>query len=744
MMNLKSIKLSNLGFADNSRRRFLKLSAMTAGGGFMVGCSPAPAPESSDAARQGATAAAPVANPAAQHTFSPFVQVGGDGLVTVFSKHMDKGQGVSTGLPTLVAEELDADWSQMRVVFAPANAALYNNFAFGPMQGTGGSTSIANSFMQYRQAGAAAKAMLVQAAAAQWGVEAGEISVSKGTLRHAGSAQRGNFGEFAAAAASITPPAEPAVKDPADFTLIGTHVPRLDSPSKTDGTATYTIDVNRPGQLIAVLARPPKFGGVVKRFDATQAKAIPGVQHVVQIQRGVAVLADSYFTALKARKALQIEWDYDKAEKRGSKELLADFKAAASEPGMSAVSNGDAERALTEADKTLEAHFEFPFLAHASMEPLDCVVELSTNKCEIWTASQIQTLDQGVAAGITGLSPEQIVINTQYSGGSFGRRAVPDSDYVAEAVMIAKAINGTSPVKLQWSREDDMRGGRYRPMSYHVMRGGLNSDGKVTGWSHRAVVQSFLRATPFEMAIQNGIDGSSLEGTANLPYAIDNMMVELHSPIVDVPTLWWRSVGHTQNAYITEVFFDEVAHAAGRDPYELRGELLASHPRHTGVLETAAKAAGWGRDLGPGKGAGIAVHESFGSFVAQVVEVSTQTDGNFSVDRVVCAVDCGIAVNPDVVKAQMEGGIAYALSAALREEITLVDGEVQQSNFDAYQPLRMNEMPVVEVHIVPSSEAPSGVGEPGVPTLAPALANALFAATGKRIRKLPIGDQLKG
>lgn len=709
-----------------SRRGFLQVVSL-AGAGFLIGCS-----------RSGDETAAEAQGVA---EIGPFIRIGTDDTVTVVVKHLDKGQGVTTGLPTIVAEELDADWSQMRAEFAPADPAVYNNLFFGPFQGTGGSSSVANSWMQLRQAAAGARAMLVEAAAARWGVAGSEIAVHRGRLSHAASGNEASFGELALAAAELAPPAEPALKDPEDFELIGTRVPRLDSYAKTNGTTEFTLDVQRPGMLMAVVAHPPRFGATVGSFDAEAAKAVPGVSDVVEIPRGVAVVADSIWPALQGRDALAVEWDFAVAESRGSEQLFADYETLAAEEGLTARDDGDAAAVLAGAGSAIRRQFRFPFLAHAPMEPMDCVVEIREDACEIWTGSQLQTGDQHVAAGILGLTPEQVIIHTLFAGGSFGRRAVPDSDYVAEAVMVAQAIGGRAPVKLHWTREDDMRGGRYRPMSYHVIEGAVDDAGNIAAWRHDVVVQSFMKGTMFEGLIENGIDSTAVEGSRELPYAISNLKVTQHLAENGVPTLWWRSVGHSQNAFVTEVFFDELAHAAGRDPFEFRRELLDGHPRHRAVLELAADKAGWGTPLGAGRGRGIAVHESFNSFVAEVVEVTVE-DGSFSVDRVVCAVDCGIAVNPDVIRAQMEGGIAYALSAALREEITLVDGEVQQSNFDRYRSLRIDEMPDVEVYIVPSREAPTGVGEPGVPPLAPALANALFAASGKRLDRLPIGDQL--
>lgn len=709
-----------------NRRHFLQVVGLS-GAGFMIGCRPAD--KGFGEQMSGSS------------DLGPFIRIGTDNTVTVIIKHLDKGQGVTTGLPTIVAEELDADWSQMRAEFAPADAALYNNLFFGPFQGTGGSTSIANSWTQLRQAAAGARAMLVGAAAAVWAVPAEEITVQRGKLGHAGLQQEATFGEMARRAADVLPPDEPVLKDPADFTLIGTRIPRLDSAGKTDGSTEFTIDVKRPGMLMALVQHPPKFGATVKSFDSEAALAVPGVTDVVEIARGVAVVADSYWSAQKGRQALTVEWDFSDAELRSSDELFDDYAAVATGEGVPARSDGDASAVLADATNIVRREFRFPFLAHAAMEPMDCVVELSDSACDIWTGSQLPTADQQTAAGLLGLLPDQVTIHTLYAGGSFGRRAVPDSDFVAEAVMVTKAIDGRAPIKLHWSREDDMRAGRYRPMSYHVLEGALDASGNIEVWRHRVAIQSFMRGTFFEGMIENGVDGSAVEGARGLPYAIPNVRVDWHEVENGVPTLWWRSVGHTQNGYATEVFFDELAQAAGKDPLEMRRELLKDHPRHLAVLELAAAKAGWGESPGPGRGRGIAVHESFGSFVAEVVEVSVE-GGTFTVDKVVCAVDCGIAVNPDVIKAQMEGGIAYALSAALREEVTLTEGEVDQGNFDRYRILRIDEMPAVEVHIVSSTEAPTGVGEPGVPPLAPALANALFAATGKRIDRLPIGNQL--
>lgn len=720
MKRLLDSKLENPG-----RRQFLQVAAIT-GGGFAIGF--------------GSLASAAAAD-AGKADFSPnaFVRIGGDNSVTVLIKHLEMGQGVSTGLPTLVAEELDADWAQIRFEGAPANASLYNNLLWGPAQGTGGSTAIANSYEQLRKAGATARAMLVAAAADEWKVPADSITVSKGVVAHQATNRKASFGQLAAKAATQPVPAAVKLKDPKDFQYIGKHVARKDSKAKTNGSAQFTLDVKLPGMLTAVVAHSPLFGGKVKSFDAAKAKATKGVVDVVQIPSGVAVLANDFWAAKQGRDALTVVWDDSAATKLGSAEILAQYRELAQKPGLAARKDGDADKALAGAAKKLEATFEFPYLAHAAMEPLDCVVKLDKDSCEIWNGEQLQTPDQFAVAKLTGLKPEQVKLNMLYAGGSFGRRANPQADYVLEAVSIARAINGRVPVKMIWTREDDMRAGFYRPAYFHRLAAGLDAQGNPVAWQHRIVGQSILAGTLFEsMMVKDGVDGTSVEGAGNLPYQIPNMLVDLHTPKIGVPVLWWRSVGSTHTAFSTETFIDELAAAAGKDPVEFRRALLAKHPRHLGVLNLAAQKAGWGKPLAKGKGRGIAVHESFNTVVAQVAEVSVKRDGTLRVERVVCAVDCGVAVNPDVIRAQMEGGIGFGLSAALYGEITLKAGRVEQSNFHDYRPLRINEMPEVEVHIVASNEKPTGVGEPGVPLIAPAVANAIFAATGKRLRNLPL------
>ena len=724
-----------------SRRRFLKSSAAAAAGftlGFYL-----PGRALAQMAAPGQAGARAV--PGGMWQPNAFVRVAGDNTVTVLVKHLEMGQGTYTGLPTVVADEMDAAWTQIRVEGAPADAALYNNLLFGTMQGTGGSTAMANSFEQLRKAGAAARAMLVGAAAKRWNVSVDSITVKQGVLAHA-SGKKATFGELAADAASQPVPTTVKLKDPPDFVYIGKRVPRTDARAKSNGTAQFTQDVQLPGMLTAVVAHPPRFGAKVAKFNTDAAQKIPGVRYIVELPTGVAVLATTFWTAKKARDALTIEWDETTAFKGSSADLMAEYKARAATPGTIARNDGDAGKALAGAAKTLAAEYEFPYLAHAAMEPMNCVVQLGADACEVWNGEQFQTVDQGAIAEVVGLKPEQVRINQLYAGGSFGRRANPASDFVREAAMIAKQIKGAAPVKMVWTREDDMQAGYYRPMYFHALKAGLDASGNVVAWQHRIVGQSILGGTPFEaMMVKNGIDATSVEGASTLPYAIANLQVDLHSPKVGVPVLWWRSVGSTHTAFSTETFIDELALAAGKDPVAFRNSLLGAHPRHRGVLELAAAKAGWGTPLAAGKpgekrGRGVAVHESFNSFVAQVAEVTVKPDGSFSVDRVVCAVDCGIAVNPDVVRAQMEGGIGFGLSAALHGQITLKDGIVEQTNFHQYPPLRINEMPAVEVHIVTSSESPTGVGEPGTPVVAPAVANAIAAATGKRLRVLPLAS----
>ena len=711
------------------RRSFVRL-ALGTGAGLVIGGLIESVPAGAETA---------AASNADGGVFTPFVRISPDNVVTVLIKHQDMGQGVTTGLSTLVADELDADWAQVVPEFSPANVALYKNFASG-VQGTGGSTAISNSFEQYRKAGAAARSMIVQAAAARWGVAAESIKVSKGVVTS--GAHSATFGDLAQEAAAVPVPADPTLKTPDQFTYIGKSFPRLDSKAKATGARLYTQDVQLPGMLVATLARPARFGGAVKSVDDTAARAVKGVVDVVTTSRGVAVLATSTYPAIRARELLKITWDDAKADMRGTDVLVAEYQKLADTPGVVAKA-GDAEAALAKADRVIEASYVFPYLAHAPMEPMNCVAQFKDGRATLWTASQLQTVDQAVTAAIFGIKPEDVTINTLWAGGSFGRRGTYDADYIAETAEIVKVTGRSEPIKLVWTREDDIKGGYYRPVYVHKVRVGLDKDGAILGWHHRIVGQSIVSGTMFESAlVKDGVDGTSVEGVSDTPYAIPNMHVELHSTTVGVRPLWWRSVGHTHTAYVMETMIDEVAAVGGKDPVEFRLALLAKHPRHTSVLKLAAEKAGWGTPAPEGVFRGVAVHESFKSFVAEVAEVRL-VDGKPKVERVVAAVDCGLAVNADNIRSQVEGGVGFGLGAVLHGKVTLKDGVVEQGNFDSYEVLRINEMPRVEVHIVPSAEAPTGIGEPGVPPVGPAVANAISAGTGQRVRVLPFDVGLK-
>ena len=681
-----------------------------------------------------------LAAPAAGAAFvsNAFVRIGADNSVTVIAKHLEMGQGSYTGIATVLAEELDADWSVVKVESAPADVKRYANLAFG-MQGTGGSSAMNNSWAQLREAGGKARLMLMTAAANDWKVPIGELTVDKSVIYHAPSKRQATFGSLTAQAAKLPIPEKVTLKDPKDFKIIGNAAPRVDVPSKVDGTAQFTIDVAMPGLLVALVKRSPLFGGTVKSFDPAAASAIPGVVKVVRVPSGVAVVAKGFWAAKRGRDALKIEWNDTHAEKRSSADLMAEYRQLAEQPAKSAKKEGDAIAALRDATHKVSATYEFPYLAHAPMEPLDAVVKLTADSCEIWAGDQFQTLDQANAAKAAGLDPVKVSIYTLYAGGSFGRRANSWSDFIVEAVSIAKAYGADgTPIKLQWTREDDLHGGLYRPMFFHKMEAGLNDKKELVGWRHILVGQSIMAGTVMQGMIKDGIDPTSVEGAATMAYSVPNIAVDLATTTTGVPVLWWRVVGSSHTTFAVEAFIDEVAHAAGEDGFSFRRKLLEHEPRMKAVLELAAEKAGWSSGpLPKGKGRGIAVAEAFKTFVAQVAEVTVDDKGHVTVDRVVCAVDCGIPINPDVITAQMEGGIGFGLGAVMYGAITLKNGHVEQDNFNSYRVLRMNEMPKVEVHIVQSGETPTGVGEPGVAPVGPAVANAIFAASGRRIHMLP-------
>jgi isoquinoline 1-oxidoreductase beta subunit len=723
--------MDRVGALAVSRRTFLRVLSGS-GAGLIIGVR-----LTGDALARQSGAAAVLHAEGAEETIdgSGFVKISPDNTVTVVIKHLEMGEGTYTGLATLVAEELDADWAQMRAEGAPANAELYKNLAFG-MQGTGGSTAIANSYEQMRRAGATARAMLIAAASQAWGVPADELSVKKGSVH--GPGRRASFGELAERAASVEVPRDVKLKDPKQFTLVGTQVTRLDTPDKSSGQAIFTIDVQRPEQLTVLVAHPPLFGAKVRAVDDAAARNVRGVVDVKVIPFGVAVYASGYWQAKKGRDALRIDWDESGTERRGSDALLAEYRAQRRQPEITATARGSAERAIGKAAKRFEAEYIFPYLAHAPLEPLDCAIELTGGTCRAWFGSQLQTVDHAAIAKVMELPQEQVALRTLLAGGSFGRRAQPTGELAAEAAAALKALGRDASIKLVWTREDDIRGGRYRPLTLHHVRGGLDAKGNIVGWDQVVVGQSIVKGSPFEMMMTDGYDPTMVEGADDLPYAIQNLRVSAHTMTVGVPVLWWRSVGHTHTAYATETFVDELLAAAGKDPVQGRLALLRRAPRHEGVLRTVAKAAQWkGAKVGRGRARGVAVHKSFDSYVAQIAEVSRGADGLPKVEKVWCAVDCGVAVNPDVIRAQMEGGIGFGLGAVLYDAITLRDGRVEQANFDDYRMLRIHEMPQVDVTIVKSAEKPTGVGEPGVPPIGPAVANAWRVLTGKPVRQLP-------
>jgi len=664
-----------------------------------------------------------------------FVRVSPDNLVTIVIKHVEFGQGPATGLATLAADEMDADWAQIRIEHATNNDKLYANLFFGTMA-TGGSTAIANSFMQMRSAGATARAMLVEAAAKRWGVPATEVKVSKGVVSH--GASKANFGELAAAAAAVTPPAKPVLKTPDQWTLIGTDLPKVDTLVKTNGQAMFTLDISRPDMVHAVILHSPVFGGTVKSVDDSAALATPGVVAVRQVPSGVVVYAKDSYAAMRGRSALKVDWDLAAAERRSSEEMFRAYVAQVQQPGLQVEKKGDPEAALKGAARTLEATYQLPYLVHAPMETMDAVMEVKDGRLDVWMGSQFQATETSIIAGVLGIPPEKAVLHQQYAGGSFGRRTTSDMAFPMEAGAVAKAWGAASPVKFFWTRENDIRGGHYRPMVVHKLRGGLDAKGNIVAWDQVIAAQSFVIGTAMEkMIVKDGVDSTMTEGASEGSYEFPNHRVGAHVMKSPVTTNWWRSVGHTHTAYVVETFIDELLALGGKDAVQGRLALM-KEAREKGVLNRVAEMAKWGGPVPPGRARGVATHKAFNTYVAQIAEVSQGPDGLPKVHKVWCAVDCGVAVNPNIIRAQMEGGIGFALGHALYAELVLgKGGTVAQGNFDTYRSLRIGEMPEVEVAIIASGEAPTGVGEPGVPPLAPAVGNAWRKLTGKAVRRLP-------
>ncbi|MBK8254768.1 MAG: molybdopterin-dependent oxidoreductase [Polyangiaceae bacterium] len=719
------------GEPTHSRRFFLTASLAT-GAVFVVGCgteaTPPPNVPSGGPTVQPTAAPKP---PQAPLNANAWVRISPDEKVTIVIDKSEMGQGVETAYAMLAADELDADWKNVSIEFAPVGAD-YKNRMFGS-QGTGGSTSIRASYTLMRTAGAAARHMLVSAAAALWSVEPSTCTTENGAVIHALSGKRATYGSLTEKAAGITPPKEPKLKTPDQFKLIGKPITRLDSAPKAAGKVEFGIDVRRPGMLIARVAKPATLRGKAVKWNTDSALTVKGVKKVVPVTSGIAVVAEHFWAAKTGAEALAVEWDDAASAGVSTDKLTQAAILLAKKPGAVAESKGDVEKALKGASKTIDAVYELPYQAHATMEPMTCTAEVKDGQCYIWVGTQFQETTQKIAAKITGLPIESVFIHSVYLGGGFGRRS--EMDFITDAVEIAKEMPGT-PIKVIWTREDDMRHDFYRPASYNVLRGGIGKDNKPVAFSQR-IVSASIMSRVFPHYVKNGIDRSAVEGATEQPYSVPNWHVDYHMHDSGVPVGFWRSVGHSNNCFITESFFDEMCALGKQDPFEMRKTLLTD-ARLKAVTELAAQKAGWGSALEKGRGRGIACHVSFGSYVAQVAEVTVSDDGKVKVDRIVCAVDLGTIVNPNTVEAQMQSAIVYGLTATLKSAITVDQGKVVQSNFHNFKLLTLSEMPAIEVFIVPSTEKPGGAGEPATPPVAPAVTNAIFAATGKRIRKLPI------
>ena len=707
-----------------NRRSFLQVSA-AAGGGLLVGAC-LPSWTGTDLV-------------SAAGSFEPnvWIKVNTDDTVRIMLTMLEMGQGVMTSMPMLVAEELDFDWSRIKTEWAGADPK-YGNPNFGGQQLTAGSNSVRGMWKVLRESGATARVMLVQAAAQTWGVPENSCTTDKGEVIHQVSGRRLKYGALVDKAAALPVPSGVTLKDPKNFKVLGNSLARLDVPEKVNGSAVFGIDVKLPGLLTAKVVRCPVFGGKVARFNADKAKAVPGVKNVVQITNGVAVVADNYWSASRGAQALEVTWDEGPLAKLTSADILAKYGELAQQPGKVARNDGNADATIA-SSKSFERTFEAPFLAHATMEPMNCTADVRADGCDVYVPTQGQTSSHQAAVAASGLPADKVKVHVTYMGGGFGRRG--EADFVMDAVETSKAIG--KPVKVIWSREDDMQHDYYRPVSYARMWGAVDGSGKPTVFKQHIVQQSLMKR--IGGLPPNGVDFISVDGSANLPYDIPNIRVEYTEHDPGIPFGFWRSVGASFQGFVVEAFIDEMAAAAGKDPFQFRRDLLGKSPRHKAVLELAAEKAEWGKPLAAGRARGIAVMDAFGSYLAQVTEVSVDARGAVRVHRIVCTVDTGWVINPDTIKAQMEGGIVYGLTAALRGEITIKNGRVEQRHFGDYQMLRHNEMPVIEVYIVPSTEMPGGIGEPSTALAAGSLVNAVAAATGRRIYSLPIkADQLRG
>ncbi len=710
--------------ADLSRRHFLRASAL-ASGGLLLSVSLPYAIGESEAADA--------------NSFEPnaFIRIGGDGKIILTMPYVEMGQGTYTSIPMLIAEELEIGLDQVRLEHAPANDKIYMNPLLG-VQATGNSNAIRGAWEPMRKAGATARTMLIAAAAKRWNVDPASCRAENGEVHHQASGRRLGYGTLAADAAKVPVPENVALKKPADFKLIGTPAKRLDTPSKINGTALYGIDARPPGVKVATLAQSPVFGGRVKRVDDAAAKAVKGVRQIVRLDDAVAVVADHMGAAKKGLAALVIEWDEGPHAKLATADIARELESATTKSGAVAQNIGDVGKAMAGAATKVEATYQVPFLAHATMEPMNCTVHVRPDGCEIWVGSQVMGRAQAVAANALGMPLEKVVVHNHLLGGGFGRRL--EVDGVIRAVEIAKQV--ASPVKVVWTREEDIQHDMYRPYWFDRISVGLDKTGKPVAWNNRFAGSSVI-ARWLPPAFNKGLDPDTTEGAIDLVYDIPNFHVEyVQVEPPGIPTAFWRSVGPSHNVFVTESVIDELAAVAKQDPVEYRRALLAKSPRARAVLDLAAAKAGWGGPLPKGRGRGVSLQFVFGSYLAQVAEVEVAKDGTVRIQRIVCAMDCGSVVNPDTVRAQVQSGAIFGATAALFGEITLKDGRVEQGNFDTYQMLRINEAPAVEVHIVQSSEPPGGMGETGTSGVVPAIANAVFAATGKRLRKMPVDPAL--
>lgn len=707
-----------------SRRTFITVGA-SLGGGLLIGAGFTVA---SDEVQAATTSFAP----------SAFVRIAPDGQVTVTMAYIEMGQGTYTSIPMLIAEELEVDLKTIHVEPAPPNDKLFANPLLG-IQATGNSNAIRGAFEPMRRAGATARVLLIQAAAQRWRVEPSSCHADRGEVIHTPSGRRVKYGALAGDASKLQAPEKVELKPIADFKLIGTPAKRLDTPSKVNGTAVYGIDVKVPGMKVATLAQSPVFGGRLRSVDDRKALAVRGVRQVVRLDDCVAVVADHMGAARKGLAALAIEWEDGANAKLGTSDIVDSMKAASLGPAAIARNEGDFAKGMAGASTRLEAVYEAPFLIHAAMEPLNCTVHVRQDGCEVWVGSQVLTRAQAAAAEVTGLPVDKVTVHNHLLGGGFGRRLEIDS--VTRAVQIAKQVDG--PVKVIWTREEDVQHDMYRPYFYDRLSAGLDARGQPVAWNDRITGSSILKrwAPPFYDS-KKGLDTETIDGAVQPPYALPNILIEYVNHEPPVPTAFWRGVGPTHNVFVVESFIDELAAAAKQDPLAYRLALLEKNPRAKAVLKLAAEKAGWGRPMSPGQGRGVSVQFAFGTYLAQVAEVEVAKDGSVAVKRVVCAVDAGVIVNPNTVQAQVQSAVIFGISGALYGQATLKNGRIEQSNFHDVRVLRMSEAPLIETYIVQSTEAPGGMGESGTPALAPAVTNAIYAATGKRLRKLPVDPDL--